>query len=28
MVSPIVLFLLACGLTVLCYIAWRFNFPK
>ena len=26
--TPIVLMLLACGLTVLCYIAWRYNFPK
>jgi len=25
---PVFLSLLACGLAVLCYIAWRFNFPK
>jgi hypothetical protein len=25
---PIFLSLLACGLAVLCYIAWRVNFPK
>jgi hypothetical protein len=25
---PAILFLVACFLSVLCYIAWRYNFPK
>jgi len=25
---PAILFLVACCLSVLCYVAWRHNFPK
>jgi len=25
---PAILFLVACFLSVLCYLAWRYNFPK
>jgi len=25
---PAILLLIACFLSVLCYIAWRYNFPK
>jgi len=25
---PAILFLVTCFLSVLCYVAWRYNFPK